>query len=551
MNSDSNIKPERIAVVDGGSLSDQPRGRSGKGRLILGAAVVAFLSFTSGGLFFGGENLFLAETSTAEVQHLSATTEMPVPIQIAAEVAPGGAPRFLEQGAPFSFANLVEHVSPAVVTIRTEREQQANVQLPDNIPEEFQDFFRRFGEGPNGGQPRPRMARAMGSGFFIEAAGYLVTNHHVIADSDQITVQLPDGREFAASIIGSDEPTDIALLKIDGVTDMPTVEFGDDRLLRVGDWVVAVGNPFGLGGTVTAGIVSSIGRDIGAGAYTDYIQIDAPINQGNSGGPTFDLSGRVIGVNSAIFSPSGGSVGIGFAIPSSTVQGVVAQLRAGGEVRRGWLGVQIQNLTPEMAASMGVSDAKGAIVASVIENSPAERAGFQAGDVITAVDGTEVEDQRDLTRRVGSLIAGDTARFAVLRNGSAQTISALIERRDDAQLALAAGVAPGQGGTNESSAESLGLRLMLLNGAARAQFNIDESVDGVVVSGVTAGSEAEEKGFQPGTVIIAVSNDEVETPDDVAAGIVTAREAGRESVLFLVTDGRGQRFVTLNTEQDG
>nr|TFG53539.1 MAG: PDZ domain-containing protein [Hyphomicrobiales bacterium] len=257
-------------------------------------------------------------------------------------------------------------------------------------------------------------------------------------------------------------------------------------------------------------------------------------------------------MNSAIFSPSGGSVGIGFAIPASTVQEVIAQLKAGGEVKRGWLGVQIQNLTPEMATSMGIPETKGAIVASVIENSPAEKAGFRRGDVITAVDNQEVDDQRDLTRRVGALLAGETARFAVVRDGREQTISALIERRDDDQLASAAGPNRPQGGADDSSAEeSLGLRLMPLSQAARAQFNIDDSVSGVLVSDVAAESEAAEKGFRPGTVIIAVGNEEVETPADIAAGIATAREAGRESVLLLVTDAQGQRFVTLSTEQDG
>ncbi|MEE8440039.1 MAG: Do family serine endopeptidase [Micropepsaceae bacterium] len=550
MSVENNQRPERIADA-GGNSKPAERPRSKRGRLILGAAAIAILSFAAGGWVFTQQDASALTGGFLERSRIAATSDLPQPIQIAADATGSDAPRFLETGAPFSFANLVEQVSPAVVTILTEREAQANFELPEGVPEPFQDFFRRFGEGPNGGQQRQQPRRAMGSGFFIEADGYLVTNNHVVAEADTITVQLPDGREFEATIIGSDEATDIALLKIDEVTDMPTVEFGDDRLLRVGDWVVAVGNPFGLGGTVTAGIVSSIGRDIGAGAYTDYIQIDAPINQGNSGGPTFDLSGRVVGVNSAIFSPSGGSVGIGFAIPSSTVQEVVAQLRAGGEVTRGWLGVQIQSLTPDMAASMGVPDAKGAIVASVIENSPAERAGFQAGDVITAVDDVEVDDYRDLTRRVGSLLAGDTAIFAVLRGGDAQTISALIERRDNDQLASAAGSAPGQDGAAESSAESLGLRLMPLNRIARAQFNIDESVNGVLVSDVAAGSEASEKGFRPGTVIIAIGNEEVETPDDVAAGIASAREADRESVLLLVTDARGQRFVTLNTEQDG
>jgi serine protease Do len=552
MTDEAKLKPENSMGSPSDSATARPASRTSKSRLLMAAAAIALLSFGAGGLVFADQDVLPAKSQVTEARSSASSIAMPKPLQIAAEMPAGEAPRYLEQGAPFSFANLVEHVSPAVVTILTERTQETSFDFQGEIPEPFQEFFRRFGEGPNGQAPEPRTARAMGSGYFIEADGYLVTNNHVVADADKITVQLPDGREFDAEIVGTDEATDVALLKVDGVNDMPIVEFGDDRLLRVGDWVVAVGNPFGLGGTVTAGIVSSIGRDIGAGAYTDYIQIDAPINQGNSGGPTFDLSGKVVGMNSAIFSPSGGSVGIGFAIPSSTVQEIIAQLKAGGEVNRGWLGVQIQNLTPDMAASMGIPDTKGAIVASVIENSPAEKAGFRAGDVITAVDNVDVDDQRDLTRRVGALLAGETARFTVLRDGTAQTISALIERRDDDQLAANLGPNREEGRAGESSAEqTLGLRLMPLSPAARTQYNIDDSVNGVLVSDVAAGSEAAEKGFRPGTVIIAVGNEEVETPDDIMSGISRAREAGRENVLLLVTDAQGQRFVTLSTEQDG
>jgi serine protease Do len=520
-------------------------------RLVAGAAAIAILSFAAGGFVFAEADFDNANTVN---RIANAEIDLPPAIPIAAEVPAGEAPRLLGQGAPFSFADLVEHVSPAVVTIMTEHEEQLGVgALPENIPEPFREFFRQFGDGPNGdgGTPETRRARAMGSGFFIESDGYLVTNNHVVEDADTITVQLPDGREFDAHIVGSDPATDIALLKVDGVTDMPTVAFGDDRGLRVGDWVVAVGNPFGLGGTVTAGIVSSIERDIGMGPYTDYIQIDAPINQGNSGGPTFDLSGRVIGVNSAIFSPSGGSVGIGFAIPSTTVQQIVAQLKENGSVARGWLGVQIQNLTPDMAASLGFPDEEGAIVASIIDNSPAQRAGFQPGDVVTSVNGDEIVDQRDLTRRVGGLIAGDTATFEILRNGERQTLTATIERRDEDQLASAATV-PGQpgGGAQPSATETLGLRLMPLNDLARQQFSIDESVEGVLVGDVVAGSEAAEKGFQAGMVIVAIGNNAVATPDDIASGIAAAREAGRESVLLLVADAQGQRFVTLNIDEN-
>src|SRR5580698_8886115 len=297
-------------------------------------------------------------------------------------------PRMLESGAPFSFADLVERVSPAVVTItaieqETAADQQAQL---DDLPAPFKDQFNQ------GRQLQPRKAVSMGSGFIIDKSGIVVTNNHVIDGAKKITVKMPDGRSLDAHLIGTDAATDVAVLKIKSDKPLPTVDFGDDRQLRVGDWVVAVGNPFGLSNSVTAGIVSSIGRDVGNGPYTDFIQIDAPINRGNSGGPTFDIQGKVIGMNSMIFSPSGGSVGIGFAIPSSTIREIVNQLEQHGHVARGWLGVQIQDLTPELAASVGSKENKGAIVASVVPGSPAARAGFRPGDLVLALNGKAVDD---------------------------------------------------------------------------------------------------------------------------------------------------------------
>jgi serine protease Do len=375
----------------------------------------------------------------------------------------------------------------------------------------------------------------------------------VIEGSTKISAKLPNGKEFTAKLVGTDEATDVALLKVDGVNDLPTVAFGDDRRVRVGDWVVAVGNPFGLGGTVTAGIVSSIGRDIGNGPYTDFIQIDAPINQGNSGGPTFDLSGRVIGVNSAIFSPSGGSVGIGFAIPASTVKAIVDQLRDHGNVSRGWLGVQIQNLTPDLAASLGAGTEKGAIVANVIENSPAEKAGFKQGDVILSLNGSQIDDNRDLTRKVASLLAGDRAQFVVLRDGARQNITALIAKRDEAQLASAQPNAnQGKGGAQrppQATTTTLGMQMSAITQETRDQYDIDMNVTGVVITNVDPNSEAAEKGFRPGDVIVSVGNKTVRAPEDITQGITEARRANRESVLFLVAGRGGQRYVALKTPQ--
>ena len=545
-----------------------PRSSRRKKALTLSVAALALavVSFGAGGIALNPAH----EAPTPVPRQTFGLQDYPAEyLRQAAAVTPRATPpRMLEQGMPFSFADLVEQVSPAVVTIMVEREQQGR-QVPgmDNIPAPFREFFKQFGPegdqdqgkgggggGGGGGGNRGQMFRsqAMGSGFIIDPTGYIVTNNHVIDGANKISAKMPNGREFTAKLVGTDEATDVALLKVDGVTDLPMVAFGDDRRVRVGDWVVAVGNPFGLGGTVTAGIVSSIGRDIGNGPYTDFIQIDASINQGNSGGPTFDLSGRVIGVNSAIFSPSGGSVGIGFAIPASTVKAIVDQLRQNGTVARGWLGVQIQNLTPDLAASLGAGSEKGAIVANVIDDSPAAKAGFKQGDVILSINGTEIDDNRDLTRKVASLLAGDRAQFTVLRDGSRQNITALIAKRDDAQLASAA-PPPNQGKGNGPRAPAptttLGMELQGLTQDLRDQFDIDMNVNGVVVSNVDPNSEAAEKGFRPGDVIVSVGNRNVRAPSDIEQGIADARRSNRESILFLITGRGGQRYVALKTPQ--
>jgi len=336
-----------------------------------------------------------------------------------------------EIAAPPSFANLVEGVSPAVVTIEVDRQEK--MQAPDAMRDfPFGGMAQPRGNGRANPTPAPR-SRAAGSGFIIDSDGYIVTNNHVVELARKITVHLADKRELDAKLVGTDVDTDVALLKVEA-RNLRTVKFGNDLRLRVGDWAVAVGNPFSLGGTVTAGIVSSMGRDIGNGPYTDYIQLDAPINQGNSGGPAFDISGQVIGMNTAIYSPSGGSVGIGFAIPATTIRTVVDQLKTQGSVQRGWLGVEIHNFTPDIAASLGVQDAKGALVAGVTSDSPAPRAGFRQGDAIVELNGTRIEDSRDLSREA-NLRIGQRANFTVLREGTKRSLTATIEKRDGDRMA--------------------------------------------------------------------------------------------------------------------
>ena len=471
--------------------------------------------------------------------------------QIAANETPRrpAPPRMLENSSPFSFADLVERVSPAVVTITSEtmsaggNGNNEDLDVPDNVPAPFRDLFNQF-QRQQQNQP-PRKEISAGSGFLIDKSGLIVTNNHVIDASKKITAKLPDGRSFTAKLIGTDPATDIALIKITSDKPLPMVEFGDDRGLRVGDWVVAVGNPFGLSNSVTAGIVSSIGRDIGAGNYNDFIQIDAPINRGNSGGPTFDLRGQVIGMNSMIFSPSGGSVGIGFAIPASTIHDVVAQLQAHGRVARGYLGAEIQSITPEIASSLGLKEPKGAIVANVVANGPAAKAGFEQGDVVTAIDGKTVEDSRDLVRRVASAIAGSSSDFTIERQGQSKTVKVLIGARPDEKVASNAPVPPS---VPAASATAMGLGLTAVTPAARKTYNLPESVNGVLITKVDPASDAADKGLSPGDVVMKVGSRVVKTPADVQAGVAEATKGGRKSVLLLVASAGGgnSRFVAVD-----
>ena len=477
-----------------------------------------------------------------------AVNTAPEPVRVAAVETDQNAqpPRLLDSGAPFSFAPLVERVSPAVVSVTAEERVAAPEQtaLPQNIPEPFRQFFRNFGQGA---PAAPRKRESMGSGFIIDKSGLIVTNNHVVGGATKIKVKLSDGRSFDAKLIGTDTATDVALIKVHSDKPLPTVEFGNDRSLRVGDWVIAVGNPFGLSNTVTAGIVSSIGRDINsAQPYTDFIQIDAPINQGNSGGPTFDLRGQVVGMNSMIYSPTGGNVGIGFAIPSSTVREVVEQLETHGKVARGWLGVQINSITPDIAASLGLKDPKGAIVTVVVEGSPAAKAGFVQGDVIVSLNKKPIDDYHDLQRRVAALKVGETAYFGVVREGEYKTLKAVIALRKDEEIANAAPVAPGVPGA-VATGKAVGLSLSALTDETRRAFGIEDNVHGAVVTKVDPDSDAAEKGVSPGDVVVSVSNHPVSTPQEVEKRVAEARAAGRSSVLLLVSSHGINHYVAVET----
>ncbi|WP_424981773.1 Do family serine endopeptidase [Maritalea sp. S77] len=460
--------------------------------------------------------------------------------------APANAQISIENVAPFSFADLVEAVSPAVVSIRVKtRIEEARgpfgnrdgFRMPD-LPEghPFEDFFKQF-EDRRGDRDRPRerFGQAVGSGFIISSDGFVVTNNHVIEDADEVMVVMENGDEMTAKIIGTDPRTDLALLKIEAASDLQYVEFSDNEA-RVGDWVVAIGNPFGLGGTVTAGIVSARGRDINANAYDDFIQIDAAVNRGNSGGPAFDTTGKVVGVNTAIFSPSGGNVGIAFAIPASTVKQVVFDLMDDGNVTRGYLGVSIQNVSKDIADSVGLDKARGALVTEPAPDSPAQKAGVKSGDIITSVNGTDIDDARDLSRTIAEFSPGTTVEIGIWRNGETVELRVELARLEEEQAINEEDETP-QNEPAEPHDTATGLTLVP-----------NDTGDGLLIVDIDPESRAVEKGFAPGDVVLEANGEPVNTIAEFEEQLERVKEAGRSNILVKAARDGVTRFVGLAIE---
>ena len=448
---------------------------------------------------------------------------------------------------PESFADLAERFSPAVVNITTATmvagRDQATPMVPEGSP--FEDFFREF-QDRNRGDRAPRRSSALGSGFVISEDGFIVTNNHVIAGADEITIEFFNGDTLDAELVGTDEKTDIALLKVEADQPLPFVSFGDSDLARVGDWVVAMGNPLGQGFSVSAGIVSARNRAL-SGTYDDYIQTDAAINRGNSGGPLFNLDGEVIGVNTAILSPNGGSIGIGFSMASNVVKGVVDQLKEFGETRRGWLGVRIQDVTDDVAEAMGLAKAEGALVTDVPDG-PAKDAGLLSGDVIQSFDGVEVKDTRALVRQVGNTTVGKAVRVTVFREGATKTVLVTLGRREDAERDTPA-AEPGATQPDQQEKDVLGLTLSVLTPEIRSEMNIPDGTEGLVVVNVDEASEAFEKGLRMGDVITEAGQQKVAELSDLDDRIKEAKEGGRKSLLLLVRRAGEPRFVALTLDE--
>ncbi|MGH6855791.1 MAG: Do family serine endopeptidase [Aestuariivirga sp.] len=470
-------------------------------------------------------------------------------------VSPATAPVALAQAVELpSIADLADRLLPSVVEITVETKTAGvspNLQipdLPDNSPfkDFFDDFFKRQQQGPG---EQPRTMTSMGSGFVVDGSGVIVTNNHVVEDAESVEVRFQDSSVLKAELVGRDPKTDLAVLRVKPVKALPAVGFGDSDHLRIGEWVVAIGNPFGLGGSVSLGIVSARNRDINAGPYDDYIQTDAAINKGNSGGPLFNLKGEVVGINTAIFSPSGGSVGIGFSVPANTARGVVDQLLKYGETRRGWLGVKIQSVTGDIAESMELGTPRGALIADVTKTGPAEKAGIEAGDVIVEFNGRPVNQMRDLPRIVAETDIGKQVTIKLLRKGKEMTVTAEVGRLEDGEKVVAL-----QDGSTSAPAVAtvLGMTVSSMTDELKAKYSIDNEVKGAVVTEVAAEGEAANKQLAPGDVITEAGDKPVLGAGDISTRVKEAAEAGKPSVLVLVAKGGKQsemRFIALKLKK--
>src|SRR5262245_22281399 len=483
------------------ALSSRPTHRRPFGlRMILPVLAVAILPWAADALAGAAP----ATPAPAATPKLPSSPQLPVTVP--ANVLAGST----------GFADLAERLLPTVVNISTsqtlkrrpDQQGQQGQQVPQGTP--FDEFFKNFSDRDN----RPRRVQSLGSGFIIDPAGYVVTNNHVIEGADEITVILDEGTEMKATLVGTDEKTDLALLKVTSKNPLPTARMGDSDKSRVGEWVMAIGDPFGLGGTVTTGIISARNRDINAGAYDDFIQTDAPINRGNSGGPLFNMYGEVIGVNSAIYSPTGGSVGIGFAIPINAAKNVISQLRTAGVVRRGWLGVRIQEVTDELAESLGLDKGRGALISGMDQNGPAQKAGLQNGDVVLTFDGKPVADNRALPRMVAEAQIGKTVNVEVMRRGQRRTLPITVQRLVEDEQKVASADASTQKSSRPPSASNLGMTLAPLTGESRRRFRLNDSVQGVIVSEVDPDSPAGQKNIRTGDVITEVAQQPVTSPED-------------------------------------
>ena len=479
-------------------------------------------------------------TTAAKARRILLSTALAFSLSLGAMPLPVFAPSLaMARGTPESFADLAESVVDAVVNISAsqtiEEKKGGGDAMPKLAPgtpfeDMFEEFFKKRGQQGEG-QRQSRKSSSLGSGFVIDSAGIVITNNHVIADANEITVIFTDGRKLKAELLGKDDKVDVAVLRVKPDKPLKAVKFGDSEKMRVGDWVMAVGNPFGLGGTVTAGIVSARGRDIGAGPYDDFLQIDAPVNRGNSGGPTFNGQGQVVGVNTAIFSPSGGSVGIGFAIPAEVAKDVIASLKTSGSVARGYIGVQIQPVSAEIAESLGLKSQNGALVAEAQPNSPAAAAGLKSGDVITAVNGEKVEGPKELSRKIAALGPEKKVELTFMRDGAEKTASVKLGTLPGEKEAKAAPLAPAE----KTALASLGLQLAPAGGGK----------DGVVIAQIDPDGVAAQKGLRQGDVIVDVGGQTVSRPAEISNAIDAARKAGRKAVLLRVKSTEGVRFVAL------